>query len=128
MIFWRSSFNGGDSQTFTVYAVFAQQQASRSELIDDTGENKVHATEIWNLQPSTEYIFYVVAKNKHGSSSSEIISCKTLGGKYFGQKCYNLVFSAIHLTDKVYSFITNGMVCQQEMCDLKHFQNYQVKL
>ena len=69
-----------------MYAIFAQQQASRSELIDDTGENRVHATEILNLQPSTEYIFYVVAKNKHGSNSSEIRSCKTLGGKYFGKK------------------------------------------
>lgn len=81
-----SSFDGGDSQTFTVYAILAQQQASRSELVDDAGENKPHSTEILNLQPSTEYIFYVVAKNKHGSSSSEKMECKTLEGKYFGKK------------------------------------------
>ncbi|XP_022287174.2 nephrin-like [Crassostrea virginica] len=79
---WMSSFDGGDSQTFTVYAILAQQQASRSELVDDAGENKPHSTEILNLQPSTEYIFYVVAKNKHGSSSSEKMECKTLEETY----------------------------------------------
>lgn len=110
-----SSFNGGDSQTFKVYAIIAQQQASRSELVDDVGENKLHMTQIVNLQPSTEYIFYVVAKNKHGNSSSEKMICKTLGGKYFGKKYYKLMYSAFYVN--WYNFInisqTGGFVSKQ---------------
>ena len=74
---WRSSFNGGDIQTFIALAMIAQQEASRSELLCDKGESKIHVTQLQNLQPSTKYAFYIVAQNKLGNSSSEIIEYKT---------------------------------------------------
>ena len=80
---WMSSFNGGDSQTFTVYAILARQEASRSEPVHDEGENNLHNVQLYNLQPSTKYMFYVVAKNKHGNISSEKRECKTLEGMSF---------------------------------------------
>ena len=75
---WTSSFNGGDRQSFTAFALTGQQEASRSELIQDEGENKNHSTSVLNLQPSTEYVFYVSAQNRRGNSSSEHSICKTL--------------------------------------------------
>ena len=75
-----SFFNGGDHQTFTVHSLLAQQEASRSEAIQDLGENKLHYAHLLNLQPSTQYMFYVVAQNKHGNSSSEMVSCTTSQG------------------------------------------------
>lgn len=75
-----SFFNGGDNQTFTVHSLLAQQEASRSEAIQDLGDNKLHNAHLLNLQPSTEYMFYVVAQNKHGNSSSEMKACRTLPG------------------------------------------------
>ncbi|XP_078319162.1 cell adhesion molecule Dscam1-like [Crassostrea virginica] len=84
---WMSSFNGGDSQMFTVHAFLAQQEASRSKPIHDEGENKLHNTQIQNIQPSTEYMFYVVAKNTHGNSSSEKkMKCNTVEGLSFEKK------------------------------------------
>nr|XP_022287393.1 hemicentin-1-like isoform X3 [Crassostrea virginica] len=79
---WMSSFNGGDSQMFTVHAFLVQQEASRSEPIHDEGENKLHNTQIQNIQPSTTYTIYVVAKNKHGNSSSEKMKCNTVEEKH----------------------------------------------
>nr|XP_022290573.1 neural cell adhesion molecule 1-like [Crassostrea virginica] len=75
---WMSSLNGGDSQTFTVNAFLARQEASRSVPVHDKGENILHNTQLYNLQPSTKYTFYVVAQNKHGDTSSEKIECTTL--------------------------------------------------
>lgn len=80
---WISAFNGGDSQTFTVYAILMQQEASRSESVHDGGENKLHNTQLYNLQPSTKYTFHVVAQNKHGNISSEKRECTTLEGMSF---------------------------------------------
>ena len=77
---WISSFNGGVSQTFFALGLIAQQEVTRSEAIKDRGENKIHNTELLNLQPSTTYVFYVVAKNKLGNSSSDQIKCTTLEG------------------------------------------------
>lgn len=57
--------------------MIAQQEVSRSELLCDKGESKIHVTQLQNLQPSTKYAFYIVAQNKLGNSSSEIIECKT---------------------------------------------------
>lgn len=77
---WISSFNGGDSQTFFVLGLIGRHEVTRSEAIKDRGENQIHNTELLNLQPSTKYVFYVVAKNKHGNSSSAQIECTTLEG------------------------------------------------
>lgn len=79
---WRSSFNGGDPQSFTVIALNGQQRESRSDNISDKGENAIHSTFVQNLQPSTTYVFYVIAQNSHGLSSSENVSCTTLEGNW----------------------------------------------
>ena len=79
---WISSFNGGDPQEFFALALNVQQESSKSDDIKDSGENKMHNTEIQNLQPSTKYVFYVVSKNKHGNSSSDDIMCTTLEGRF----------------------------------------------
>ncbi|XP_052720144.1 carcinoembryonic antigen-related cell adhesion molecule 5-like isoform X4 [Crassostrea angulata] len=73
---WKSSFNGGDPQLFTIFASNGQQ--FESELISDRGENEIHSAFIQNLQPSTTYVFYVSAQNSHGLISSERINCTTL--------------------------------------------------
>lgn len=73
---WKSSFNGGDSQLFTVFASNGQQ----SDKISDKGENLIHSTFVQHLQPSTMYVFYVSGQNSHGRISSENISCTTLAG------------------------------------------------
>ncbi|XP_065933086.1 nephrin isoform X2 [Magallana gigas] len=75
---WRSSFDGGDPQSFTVIVLNGQQRESRSDNISDKGENVIHLTFVQNLQPSTTYVFYVTAQNRHGLSSSEKVSCTTL--------------------------------------------------
>lgn len=79
---WKSSFNGGAIQLFTVIALNSQQQQIKSDNISDRGKNKIHFTYVQNLQPSTTYVFYVSAQNSHGLSSSEHISCTTKEGKY----------------------------------------------
>lgn len=73
---WKSSFNGGDPQLFTVIASNGQQ----SNNISDKGENVIHSTLVQHLQPSTMYVFYVSARNSHGFILSEKISCTTLAG------------------------------------------------
>lgn len=76
-VHWVSSFNGGDTQTFTVIAFNVQYGTSYSERIPDIGENMVHSYFIHNLQPSTSYMFYVSAENNNGNSSSENLFCTT---------------------------------------------------
>lgn len=78
---WISSFNGGDVQSFTVTGMNGQYKESESYTLADKGQNKIHSTYIQNLQPQTIYMFYVSARNRHGFSSSENISCTTLTGK-----------------------------------------------
>lgn len=75
---WTSSFNGGDPQLFTVHVLNHQFKESRSENISDKGEKKIHFAVIQNLQPSMSYLFHVTARNSHGFSSSDNISCTTL--------------------------------------------------
>lgn len=79
---WRSPFNGGDAQSFTVIALNGQQRESQSDDISDKGENVIHSIFVQNLQPSTTYVFYVTAQNSRGLSSSEKVSCTTLEGKW----------------------------------------------
>lgn len=78
---WKSSFNGGDHQSFTVIALNGHDIESKSDIISDKGENEIHSKFIQNLKPSTPYVFYVSARNSFGFSSSENISCTTLEGK-----------------------------------------------
>ena len=77
---WRSSFNGGVTQTFKALVIFEQQLVSQSQIINDYGENVIHNTELTKLQPTTKYAFYIVVQNKCGNSSSEIRECTTLEG------------------------------------------------
>ena len=76
---WQSSFNGGDPQTFTAYAVNGHQ-STHSYPVLDRGENRIHQTLLQNLQPSLTYVFYVSTKNRHGNRSSDVKSCTTLEG------------------------------------------------
>lgn len=79
---WKSSFNGGDSQTFTVVALNGIYKESESYTVEDKGENVIHSTFVQNLQPSTTYLFYVSAINSHGVSFSKSINCTTVKGKF----------------------------------------------
>lgn len=54
---WISSFNGGDRQTFNVFALNGHQGGNRSIQIPDMGENKTHRASVQNLQPSMTYVF-----------------------------------------------------------------------
>lgn len=74
---WISSFNGGDSQNFTVFACDDQHEARQSAHLLDSGEKKLHEYVVQNLQPSRTYTFYISALNKHGNTSSEKKSCIT---------------------------------------------------
>ena len=76
---WKSSFNGGDPQTFTAFAINGQK-GTHSHPLPDRGENEIHETFVENLQPSLTYVFYVSARNSHGNSSSDIKSCAMLKG------------------------------------------------
>lgn len=75
---WISSFNGGDSQNFTVFTMSGQHEATQSASLSDAGENEIHVIYIQNLQPSVKYSFFVSAQNKHGNSSSDQKACTTL--------------------------------------------------
>lgn len=86
---WRSSFDGGYPQSFTVIVLNGQQRESRSDNISDKGENVIHLTFVQNLQPSTTYVIYVTAQNRHGLSSSEKVSCTTLEGKWASLRSIN---------------------------------------
>lgn len=74
---WKSSFNGGDRQSFVVVSLNGQDGSSYSITTPDKGENLLHISYIKNLQSSTKYAFYVFAQNIHGNSSSENITCMT---------------------------------------------------
>nr|XP_022302484.1 uncharacterized protein LOC111110319 isoform X2 [Crassostrea virginica] len=74
---WRSSFNGGDPQTFTAFAINGQRE-THSQPLPDKGQNQIHQTFLENLQPSLTYVFYVSARNSHGNSSSDMKSCAML--------------------------------------------------
>ena len=76
---WKSSFNGGDPQTFTAFAMNGQHE-THSQPLPDKGQNQIHQTFLENLQPSLTYVFYVSARNSHGNSSSDIKSCAMLKG------------------------------------------------
>lgn len=78
---WISSFNGGDHQTFDVFALNGQQGGNQSIKIPDMGENEIHKAYVQNLQPSMAYLFYVLAQNNYGFSISNIISCMTSKGQ-----------------------------------------------
>lgn len=75
---WISSFNGGEPQYFTVIILNSQDVTVLSYRLLDKGENEIHVTYIANLQPSVSYWFSVSAKSSHGSSSSNVTSCKTI--------------------------------------------------
>ena len=79
---WKSSFNGGDPQTFTVYAVNGHKN-THSYPVLDKGENKIHQALLHNLLPSLTYVFYVSAQNSHGNISSDVKSCAKLEGNFF---------------------------------------------
>lgn len=106
---WKSSFDGGDPQIFTAHAFIGQEETSQSKPIADTGENKIHNTIVQNLQPSTMYIFYIHAKNKHGISSSKNTSCVTLAkGKYIIFGMGKKYFYILNIVSSFISFLSHS--------------------
>lgn len=77
---WISSFNGGDTQNFTVITLSGHDGTSLYNGLNDKGENEIHVTYVSNLQLSVTYWFSVSAKNSYGSSSSKAMSCTTVKG------------------------------------------------
>ncbi|XP_078331732.1 cell adhesion molecule Dscam2-like isoform X2 [Crassostrea virginica] len=75
---WKSSFDGGADQFFFVVALSDTYKASRSDIINDKGENQTHQTVVPFLRPSVLYTFYVFAKNSIGATLSEEVNCTTL--------------------------------------------------
>ncbi|XP_052691725.1 hemicentin-1-like [Crassostrea angulata] len=75
---WISSFNGGDTQNFTVITLSGQDGNSHYYNLNDNGQNEIHATYVGSLQPSVTYWFSVSAKNSYGSISSKAMSCTTV--------------------------------------------------
>ena len=78
---WKSSYDGGTLQSFFVVALGDTYQSSRSDVIEDDGENKIHHATVPFLHPSSLYTFYVYAKNKYGVTLSEAQNCTTLKGR-----------------------------------------------
>lgn len=74
---WISSFNGGDTQEFAVVVSNGKFQTTYSDFIPDKGENEILSKHIKNLQPSSEYLFSVSARNSIGESTSEKVKCTT---------------------------------------------------
>lgn len=108
---WISSFDGGDPQNFTVIILNSLDGKSVSYGFHDEGENKTHVAFVSNLQPSVTYWFYVTAKNSHGSSISEITSCKTVEGNiqlYFsGEVNYNIQLFVYFFSEVNYNYIVH---------------------
>lgn len=77
LVQWTSSFNGGNPQSFIANALDSGQRTLHSESVPDKGKNEAHYTYIHNLQPSTQYFFFVSAKNIQGFVLSENKSCTT---------------------------------------------------
>ena len=77
---WTSSFNGGFPQTFIALALYKEKIGSQSETIHDRGENVIHDTQLQDLEQPTRYVFYIIAQNKIGNSSSESAQCPTFEG------------------------------------------------
>ena len=65
---------------FFVVALSDTYKASRSDIINDKGENLTHQTVVPFLRPSVLYTFYVFAKNSIGVTLSEELNCTTLKG------------------------------------------------
>jgi hypothetical protein len=75
---WRSEFNGGDLQTFSVlwWKEFENEKAY-SDLVLDPGLHKYTDATI-PVTADTRYIITVQATDRHGSvTSGEHVSCKT---------------------------------------------------
>ena len=75
---WRSEFNGGDLQTFSVlwWKEF-ENETAYSDSVFDPGLHKYTDTTI-SVTADTRYIITVQATNTHGyATSDEHVSCKT---------------------------------------------------
>ena len=75
---WRSEFNGGDLQTFSVlWWKESENETAYSDLVLDPGLHEYTDTTI-PVTADTRYIITVQATNTHGSvTSGEHVSCRT---------------------------------------------------
>ncbi|XP_076109909.1 uncharacterized protein LOC143078810 isoform X2 [Mytilus galloprovincialis] len=72
IVSWRSGFNGGTQQKFRVaWLNIRTQNTKYSPEIMDSGQGQTEQHIIQSLEPSTSYIIYVEATNKHGIVRSE---------------------------------------------------------
>ena len=46
----------------------------------ERGENVIHNTQLQDLEEPTRLVFYIIAQNKIGNSSSESAQCPTYEG------------------------------------------------
>ena len=77
-ISWRSEFNGGDLQTFSVlWWKESENETPYADLVLDPGLHRYTDTTI-PVTADTRYIITVQANNAHGSvTSGEHVSCRT---------------------------------------------------
>lgn len=72
IVSWRSGFNGGTQQKFRVaWLNIRTQNTNYLPEIMDYGQGQIEQHIIQSLEPSTSYIIYVEATNKHGIVRSE---------------------------------------------------------
>jgi hypothetical protein len=88
---WRSEFNGGDLQTFSVlWQKEFENETAYSSLVLDPGLHKYTDATI-PVTAYTRYIITVQATNTHGSvTSGEHVSCRTSKFVFFSSRTTSL--------------------------------------
>lgn len=78
-VFWKSEFDGGDTQKFMVTWFDNNRNIIQySDYIIDEGLDKYHMITSMSLRPDTLYIIFVNSTNKHGTVISvDHVNCST---------------------------------------------------
>ena len=79
---WKSGFNGGENQTFTVYYKRNDNDGNSEwtafeRTYSDPGQNMYASAEIQPLQAGTSFVFQVYATNVYNYIVSETSYCNT---------------------------------------------------
>jgi hypothetical protein len=79
---WKSGFNGGKNQTFTVYYKRNENDGNSKwtafeRTYSDPGQNMYTSAEIQPLQAGTSFVFQVYATNAFNYTVSELSYCNT---------------------------------------------------
>lgn len=91
---WKSEFNGGLTQYFHIQFWDKGNNANRktTENITDTGELTTLQYTLKNLQSNLAYRFRILSTNFYGTSSSNVVECKTDSE---GKLCFSLIKTII---------------------------------